>query len=213
MVGGHHFELAAEVSEPGAEMHLVFKLLEDFCVVEVSVREESVETTHNVVQVLLRVGRDRHSVEVARMHDCRGVVQCVNHIVDGAALGRCLVGSANEDELFVAGHLGARLTRADAEELDDKQVQLEDELADMFVLPHTLVDFSWQVADFHHVGGLVADELLEVLLDGEWSVHLGNVLHAPAPQVTGLGARPVPPADSHLLARWVLLRLRLHFNY
>lgn len=77
------------------------------------------------------------------MHDCCGIVQGVDHVVNGATLGRSLVRSTNEDEFFVAGHLGARLARTDPEELHYEQVQLENELADVLILPHTLVHFGW----------------------------------------------------------------------
>ena len=58
---------------------------------------------------------------------------------------------ANEDEFLVACHLGASLARADAKELDDQEVELKDELSDVLVLPHALVHFRWQLADFHHI--------------------------------------------------------------
>ena len=38
----HHFESAAEVSEPGAKVHLVFEFDEDIIVVEIGVSKEAV---------------------------------------------------------------------------------------------------------------------------------------------------------------------------
>lgn len=60
----HHVEAVAEVSETSAQVHLVLELFEDFCVVEVGVRKQAVETSHDVVQVLLAINWDRDSVEV-----------------------------------------------------------------------------------------------------------------------------------------------------
>ena len=192
--------------EAGAQVHLVFEFDVDLVVVEVRVREKPVQSAADVVKVLLRVGRDGHPVEVVRVHDRSCVVEVVDHVVDGAAVGRALVRCADEDELLVASHFGARLACADPKELDHEQVQLKDELADVLVLPHAFVYFSRKLTDLDHISWFVPDELLEVLLHSKGSVHLGDVFHAPAPQVACLGARTVPAATHELLlAAWRLL--------
>ena len=193
MVGRHHLEALAEVGEACAQVHLGLELLKDLVVIEVSVGEQAVQSAHDVVQVLLGVCWDRHSVEVIGVDDSCCVVQRVDHVVDGGAVAGALVRSADEDELLVARHLGARLACADSKQLHHKEVELEDELADVFVLPYALVDFGRQLANFHDVGGLVPDQLLEELLHGEGPRHLGDVFHAPAPQVARLRPRSVPP--------------------
>ena len=42
LVFAHHVEAVAEVSESGAQVHLILKLLENLCMVEVGVRKETV---------------------------------------------------------------------------------------------------------------------------------------------------------------------------
>ena len=121
------------------------------------------------------------------MQDLSGVVKSVDHVVDSATVRCSLMCCTDKDELLVACHLGASLACADAKELHDKQVQLEDELADVLILPHTLVDFGGELTDFHDVRGLVSYQFLEVLLHGEGPTHLADVFHAPAPKVAGLG--------------------------
>ena len=78
----------------------------------------------------------------------------------------------DEDEFLIAGHLGTGLRVADAEELNNKQVELEDELADVFVLPNALVDILGQLADLDNIGRLIPDQLLQVFLNGKRSFHL-----------------------------------------
>ena len=67
-------------------------------------------------------------------------------------------------------------------------------MSNVLVDPDAFVDLRGQFANFLNIGRLVTDELLEVLLHGKGPVHPGDVLHAPAPQVAGLGARSVAPA-------------------
>ena len=69
----------------------------------------------------------------------------------------------------------------------------------MLVLPHTFVYLSGELTDFHDIGGFISNQLLQILLHSEWPIHLGDVLHAPAPQVARFGPRSVPPPH-HLLA-------------
>ena len=78
------------------------------------------------------------------MDDGRRVVQRVDHVVDGAAVGLTLVSrsSAQIDELLVASHLRAGLAGADAKELNDEQVELKDELANVLVHPDAFVNLS-----------------------------------------------------------------------
>ena len=78
----------------------------------------------------------------------------------------------DEDEFLIAGHFRAGLGGADAEELDDEQVELKNELSDVFVLPYALVDILWQFADFNNVSGLIPDQLLQVFLNGKRPFHL-----------------------------------------
>ena len=84
----------------------------------------------------------------------------MDHVIDSTAVRCALVRGANEDEFLVAGHLRAGLRGADAEELHDEKVKFEDELADVLVLPHALVNLVWQFANFDHVSGFIADKFL-----------------------------------------------------
>ena len=71
-------------------MHFALEFNENGPVVEVGVREEAIQASHYLEQVLGGAGRDGHSgCEVAVVLDDRcGVVQRVNHIVDGGTLLR-----------------------------------------------------------------------------------------------------------------------------
>ena len=71
LVRRHHIEATREMRESGTQVHLVFKLLINLIVMEVGVSKKSVEATHDIVQVLLAVLRDCHSVEVVRVDDSR----------------------------------------------------------------------------------------------------------------------------------------------
>ena len=128
LVLAHHVETVTEVGEPRTKMHLVLELLEDLIVVEVGVRKETVKAARNVVQVLLRVGRDRDSVEVRRVDDRCGVVQCVNHVVHRSAVRLASLGArrrcADIDELFATSHARACFSIADAQKLHHEQVEL-----------------------------------------------------------------------------------------
>ena len=95
------------MGEASAQMHLVLEFDVDLVVVEVCVREKPIQSTADVVQVLLRVGWDGNSIEVVGVHDSRCVVKVVDHVVDGAAVGCTFVRGANENVLLVARHLGA----------------------------------------------------------------------------------------------------------
>ena len=64
LVRGHHIEPPREVGEPGTQVHLIFELLVNLIVMEVSVGEKPVEAPHDIMQVLLGVLRDRHPVKV-----------------------------------------------------------------------------------------------------------------------------------------------------
>ena len=78
----------------------------------------------------------------------------------------------DEYEFLIAGHFRAGLGVADAEELDDEQVELKNKLPDVFILPYALVDILGQFADFDNVSRLIPDQLLQVFLNGKRSFHL-----------------------------------------
>eukprot|EP00354_Favella_ehrenbergii_P011544 CAMPEP_0170463940 /NCGR_PEP_ID=MMETSP0123-20130129/8857_1 /TAXON_ID=182087 /ORGANISM="Favella ehrenbergii, Strain Fehren 1" /LENGTH=150 /DNA_ID=CAMNT_0010729485 /DNA_START=186 /DNA_END=638 /DNA_ORIENTATION=+ len=143
LVLADHVEAVAEVGEAGAQVHLVLELLEDFVMVEVRVREQAVQAPHDVVQVLLRVGWDRHSIEVVGVDNCSGVVKSMDHVVNCTAVRLAFMsrGGAQVDELLAAGHFRARFARANAQKLHHEQVQLQDELTNVLVHPHALVNF------------------------------------------------------------------------
>ena len=96
----------------------------------------------------------------------------MDHVVDGAAVGGALVRGADENEFLVAGHFGTGLGGADAEELHDEKVELEDKLPDVLVLPHALVYIGWQFTDLNDVGRFIPDQLLQILLHRKRPVHL-----------------------------------------
>ena len=114
LVSRHHLEPPAEVSEASAEMHFILKLFEDLIVMEVGMCEETVKPTDDVVEVLFGVGRNRNPVEVVRVHDCSGVIQGMDHVVNGAAVRGAFMRCTDENELLVSRHLGASLARADS---------------------------------------------------------------------------------------------------
>ena len=164
--------------------------------VEVGVGEEAVQAPYDIMQVLFGVLRDRHAIEVIWVEDGRWIVQVVDHVVDCAAIWSALVRGTDEDEFLIAGHFRAGLGGANAEELNDEQVELKNKLSDVFILPYALVDILGQFADFDNVSRLIPDQLLQVFLNGKRSFHLWNVFHAPAPKVTGFRPRAIPsPAD------------------
>ena len=90
LVRRHHLESFGEQAEAGTQVHFTFKFDENRPVMEESVREESVKTAHNLQQVLGGGGGDRHSRTeiVVVLDDRRGVVQRMNHVVDGRAFLR-----------------------------------------------------------------------------------------------------------------------------
>jgi hypothetical protein len=47
----NHFKASSELGKPGAQVHFVFKLLENIVVVEVGVREQAVEAANDHHQV------------------------------------------------------------------------------------------------------------------------------------------------------------------
>ena len=149
----HHLEALDKLSESGAEVHAGLKLHEDLFVMVVGVRKQSIQTTHDVQQVLRRAGGDAHArVEVVTVvDDPRCVVQLVDHVVNGWALTGLLVSSTHEKPILVSNHLRATLIGANSEQLNYEEIQLKYKLSDVFVLPHTLVHFRRRLADFLHI--------------------------------------------------------------
>ena len=114
--------------------------------------EYAVESSYDVQQVLRGRGWNCDSAAevVCILDNCGSVVERVDHIVDGAAVLAALVGQ-DVDEVLVGSHLRASLTCADAEELNDEQVEFKYELSDMLILPDTFVHFWWEFTDFLHI--------------------------------------------------------------
>lgn len=80
----------------------------------------------------------------------------MNHIVNGRALLRLLVRGAEVEDVFGGLHLRAGLRGADSLKLGDQEVEFEDELAEMLVLPDNEVDVGRGSDDLLDVGSLVS---------------------------------------------------------
>ena len=66
------------------------------------------------------------------------------------------MGGAKIEPLVGGLHLRTRLRGADALQLNHQQVELQDELPDVLVLPHALVYLLWWVTNTFDVRGVVA---------------------------------------------------------
>ena len=64
-------------------------------------------------------------------------------------------------------HLRASFTRADSLEVDDEEVQLEQKLPNVLVLPHSCLylEYGRWVADALYIRGVLPDPVLNVFLD------------------------------------------------
>ena len=134
-------------------MHLVLELLKDIRMVEVGVCEKTVESPDDVEEMLRRCGRDRHSwTEIVRVLDDGGrIIESVNHVVNRWTILSAFVSSADEYEVLICCHLWACLACADSEQLYDQQIQLQDELSNMLILPNAFIDWIRKFADFLNV--------------------------------------------------------------
>ena len=102
-------------------MHLVLELHKYLLMVEEGVREQSVEPADYGEKQFGACRRDRDStVEVLGVVDGRcGMVQRVDHIVDGRALLGVLMRGAEVEPLICRLHLRADLGGADTLQLDN----------------------------------------------------------------------------------------------
>ena len=102
-------------------MHLVLELHKNLLVVEESVREESVESADYREKQFRACRGDRDStVEVLGVVDGRcGMVERMDHVVDGRALLGVLVRGAEVEPLICCLHLRTDLGGADTLQLDN----------------------------------------------------------------------------------------------
>ena len=99
-------------------MHLIFELLVDVPMVEVSVSKKPVQPPDNIVQVLFGILGDGHSVKIIRVDYGRWIIQIMNHVVNCTAVVWCaFVRGTYENEFLIAGHLGAGFRRANTKQL------------------------------------------------------------------------------------------------
>ena len=68
-------------------MHLVLEFNVDLVVVEVCVREKPIQSTADVVQVLLRVGWDGNSIEVVGVHETEASAWVRAAVVEAVVAG------------------------------------------------------------------------------------------------------------------------------
>ncbi len=149
------------------------ELVEDSPVVEVSVGEDSINSTADRPE--LRNGRI-FDVDPAReilvaVEQARGSVQGVARVVDRRALFRRLVSRTQEDPLLGRSHLTARLGGTLPLQANGEPVQFHAELAEVLVLPNAFVDVLRRLENFFNVRRVGLDSLLNVLLNGESAVH------------------------------------------
>ena len=85
------------------------------------------------------------------MNHCSCVVECVDHVVDGRAFFVVCVVCTQKHVILACSHLLTFIARAHAKQLHHKEVQLEDKLPDMFVLPNGDVHTLRQLTDFLYV--------------------------------------------------------------
>ena len=80
----HHLASPRELGKTCAQVHFGLELIKDLLVVEVSVRKQPIQATHNVVEVFSAAGGDGNSgVEIiVVLNYASGVVQGMDHVVD-----------------------------------------------------------------------------------------------------------------------------------
>ena len=144
LIWRHHLEAPGEMSEPCTQMHVILKFLENPTMMEVSMCEKSVQSSHDVEEMLGGVGWDRYSrAEIATVNNCCGVIERVDHVVHSCAVISAFMPRTNEDELLVPCHLWASGSSALSQELHNEQIELKNELSNVLVLPYALIYSHW----------------------------------------------------------------------
>lgn len=121
-------------------MHVFFEFLKDLVVEVIGVGEEAIEPPDDGIQTFGLVDGDSALEVLDVEEDGCGLVEVVDHVLDSGAVVGGLVGSAEELGLGRSLHGGAGLLVADVLEGGRQQVQLQNELPDVLVLPDVEVD-------------------------------------------------------------------------
>ena len=89
------------------------------------------------------------------------------------------MGCTQEQPVVCRLHFRTGLLRAHSFQLHYQQVEFQDELPEVFVLPHVDVDLTGRVDDELHIRGLVADDFLDVFLRSQTAVLGGDAFNFP----------------------------------
>ena len=127
-------------------MHLILKFFEDLGVVEVCVSKQAIKSSDNIEEMFgawSRYGNPRAEIVGILNYSC-SIVQSVDHVINCWTVLCTLMSSTNKDKFLVCCHLRASFRSANPKQLHHQQIEFEDKLSDMFILPYTFINFWWK---------------------------------------------------------------------